>query len=154
MPWKQMSQVVQRWEVVRQMFKKLVPVTELCRHFEISRQTAYKWRNRYRRGRVRGLKENSRRTVGRSGRPSALWLKRVRRERLRHRSWGARKLRHTLKKRFGARAPSVAAISRWLKRWGLAAGRPRRRRGPELFRKPLRPARRCHEIWTVDFKGW
>src|SRR5437868_3148166 len=51
-------------------------------------------------------------------------------------------------------SPSVAAISRWLKRWGLAAGRPRRRRGPELFRKPLRPARRCHEIWTVDFKGW
>src|SRR5438874_8036396 len=41
-----------------------------------------------------------------------------------------------------------------VKSWGLASGRPRRRRGPELFRKPLRPARRCHEIWTVDFKGW
>jgi hypothetical protein len=23
-----------------------------------------------------------------------------------------------------------------------------------LFRKPLRPARRGHEIWTVDYKGW
>src|ERR1051325_1022690 len=37
---------------------------------------------------------------------------------------------------------------------GLAAGRPRRRRGPQLWRKQLRPARCCHDIWTVDFKGW
>src|SRR5436305_3505794 len=100
------------------------------------------------------MKDVSIRTRGRSGRPSSLCLQRVRRERLRHRTWGARKLRHTLQKRFGAGGPSVAAISRWLKHWGLAAGRPRRRRGPELFRQPLRPARRCHEIWTVDFKGW
>lgn len=149
-----MSKVMQRLELVRQLFKKLVPVKELCRRFKISRQTAYKWRDRYRRGRIRGLKENSRRTVARSGRPSPLWLQRVRRERLGHRTWGARKLWHTLKKRFGAGGPSVAAISRWLKHWGLAAGQPRRRRGPEVFRQPLRPARRCHEIWTVDFKGW
>src|ERR1051325_5019002 len=67
---------------------------------------------------------------------------------------GGRKLRHTLASRFGAGAPSVAAINRWLKRWGLAAGRPRRRRGPQLWRKQLRPARCCHDIWTVDFKGW
>ena len=154
MPWKQMSKVVQRLEVVRQLFKKLVPVKELCRRFKISRPTAYKWRERYRRAGLRGLKDESRRTRGKSGRPSLLWLQRVRRERLRHRSWGARKLRHTLQKRFGAGGPSVAAITRWLKHWGLAAGRPRRRRGPELFRKPLRPARRCHEIWTVDYKGW
>jgi transposase len=141
-------------EVVRQLFKKLVPVKELCRRLKISRQTAYKWRERYRRAGLRGLKDQTRRTRGQSGRPSPLWLQRVRRERLRHRTWGARKLRHTLQKRFGAGGPSVAAITRWLNSWGLAAGRPRRRRGPELFRKPLRPARRCHEIWTVDYKGW
>src|SRR5437868_636005 len=154
MPWKQMSKVMQRLELVRQLLKKLVSVKELCRRFKISGPTAYKWRERYRRAGLRGLKDESRRTRGRSGRPSALWLQRVRRERLRHRTWGARKLRHTLQKRFGAGGPSVAAITRWLKSWGLASGRPRRRRGPELFRKPLRPARRCHEIWTVDFKGW
>ena len=50
--------------------------------------------------------------------------------------------------------PSVAAISRWLKRWGLARGRSRRKPGPVVLRAALRPARRSHEVWTVDFKGY
>ena len=154
MPWKQTNKVDQRFELVFQMINGLVPVKELCRRFRISRQTAYKWLHRYQRRRLRGLTELSRRTRSGSGRPSPRELQRLRRERLRHPTWGARKLRHVLKARFGPAVPSVAAISRWLKRWGLAKGRPRRRRGPELIRKALRPARRCHEIWTVDFKGW
>lgn len=154
MPWKRISKIEQRLDLVRQMIKRLVPVAELCRRFKIARQTAYKWCRRYRQSRLRGLEELSRRTKSRSGRLGASWQQRIRRERLRHPTWGARKLRHVLSKRFGPEAPSVAAISRWLKRWGLAAGRSRRRRGPQVWRKRLRQARRCHEIWTVDFKGW
>jgi transposase InsO family protein len=154
MPWKKLSKVEQRLDLVRQMIKHRAPVVELCGRFKISRQTAYKWLKRYRRGQLGGLEELSRGPLSGAARTSQLWLQRVRRGRLRHRSWGARKLRHILKSRFGTGAPSLATIGRWLKRWGLAAGRPRRRRGPELFRKALRVARRCHEIWTVDFKGW
>jgi transposase InsO family protein len=57
--------------------------------------------------------------------------------------------------RFGrSGAPSVATITRWLKRWGLSRGRVRRRRGPTVKRPPLRRAKQCHDVWTVDFKGW
>jgi hypothetical protein len=49
---------------------------------------------------------------------------------------------------------STAAISRWPKRWGLARGRRRRPRGPLLLRKALLIPTRCHQVWTVDFRGW
>jgi len=35
----------------------------------------------------------------------------------------------------------------------LAVGKRRRRLGPVILRPALRPARQCHEVWTVDFKG-
>lgn len=133
----------------------LVPVRELCRRFGVSRQTAYKWRARYRRGRLAGLHDCSRRPRLLAGRTSALWLRRVRRERERHPTWGARKLRHRLRARFGAAGvPACATISRWLRRWGLSRGRRRRRRGPVLVRPGVPAVRRCHDVWTFDFKGW
>jgi putative transposase len=155
MPWKFIKQEEQRFDLVRQMAAGNICVTELCRRFRISRQTAYKWRKSYQRDRLRGLKDRSRRPHRLTGRTSSLWLRRLRRWRGRHRTWGARKLRHEMTGRFGRfGAPSVATITRWLKRWGLSRGRTRRRRGPRVTRHPCRRARRCHEVWTVDFKGW
>ena len=155
MPWKKTSPVEQRFDLVRQMARGKVSVKELCRGFGISRQTAYKWCARYRAGRLRALKDQSRRPLRSAGQTSFLWLRRVRRARLKHPTWGARKLRHQLAQRFGAKnAPSTATISRWLRRWGLARGRRRRRRGPVLLRKALHVPQGCHEVWTVDFKGW
>ena len=155
MPWKKTSPVEQRFDLVRQMARGKVSVKELCRGFGISRQTAYKWCARYRAGRLRALKDQSRRPLRSAGQTPFLWLRRVRRARLKHPTWGARKLRHQLAQRFGAKnAPATATISRWLRRWGLARGRGRRRRGPVLLRKALHVPKGCHEVWTVDFKGW
>ena len=155
MPWKKTSPLEQRFDLVRQMARGKAVVGQLCRRFGVSRQTAYKWRARYRTGRLRALKNKSRRPLRSAGQTPIGWLRRVRRARLKHPTWGARKLRHQLGQRFGSdRAPSTATISRWLKRWGLARGRRRRRRGPVLLRKALHIPTRCHQVWTVDFKGW
>jgi transposase InsO family protein len=155
MPWKATSKEEQRFDLVRQLRAGLASVTVLAQRFRISRQTLYKWRDRYRRSRLRGLQDQSRRPHSSPGQTGALWLRRVRRFRQSHPTWGARKLRHELIRRFNRLgAPSPATINRWLKRWGLSRGRPRRPRGPVLTRKVLRAARRCHEVWTVDFKGW
>lgn len=155
MPWKKTDQVEQRYDLVRQMNAGEMTVSELCREAKISRQTAYKWRRRYRTGRLRALADRSRAARKIFGKTAELWLERVRRMRRRRPTWGARKLRHCLGLDFGeAGLPSVAAISRWLKRWGLARGRSRRKPGPVVLRAALRPARRSHEVWTVDFKGY
>lgn len=155
MPWKKSALIEQRFDLVRQMARGHLALQELCRQFGISRQTAYKWRARYRQGRLGALRDKSRRPRRSAAQTSLLWLRRVRRARLEHPTWGARKLRHKLSNRFReGPAPATATISRWLKRWGLARGRRRRRPGPVVLRKALHVPRRCHEVWTVDFKGW
>lgn len=155
MPWKHKNRVEQRLDLVRQIRAAEISVTELCRSFGISRQTAYKWWARYRKSKLRGLTDRSPKPLRVAGRTGFLWLRRVRRARHKRPTWGARKLRHTLILRFGHQGtPSTATISRWLKRWGLARGRRRRRRGPLILRPALHVARGCHEVWTVDFKGW
>jgi transposase InsO family protein len=155
MPWKNRSCQEQRYQLMLQMDAGETSVAELCRRLRISRKTAYKWKRRFRQGRLAGLQDRSRRPRRIFQRPSVLWLDRLRRERRRRPSWGARKLQHRLRRDFGAGGlPSVAAISRWLKRWGLARGRRRRRPGPVVLRPVVRPARQSNEVWTVDFKGW
>ena len=140
--------------MVRQMNAGRLTVIELCRRFKISRQTAYKWRRRYRHKGLWALQDHSRRPRRLAHQTAQVWLRRLRRKRLAHPTWGARKLRHELVLRFGHQgAPALATISRWLQRWGLSRGRRRRRRGPVLLRARLRRARRPHEVWTVDFKG-
>jgi len=155
MPWKNKSKVEQRFDLVRQMAAGKLAVSELCRRFKISRQTAYKWLRRYRQKRLAGLRDRSRRPACLAAQTSVPWLRRLRQLRRRRPTWGARKLRHTLSARFGKKgAPSAATISRWLARWGLSRGRRRRRCGPLLQRAPIQKPRRCHDVWTVDFKGW
>jgi putative transposase len=89
-------------------------------------------------------------------RPCPLWLKRLRRWRQRHPTWGAPKLHKALQRRFGPRGlPSEAAISRWLREWGLTRRRRRlAHKGPVLQRPRLSEAKKANEVWTVDFKGW
>jgi transposase InsO family protein len=155
MPWKTKDLVGLRYELVRRMREGLVSVGDLCGEFGISRKTAYVWRRRYREGKLAGLRDRPRRPVRVARRTGPRWLGRLRRLRLRHPTWGARKLRHRLGRRFGRTGlPAVATLGRWLRRWGLARGPRRRKPGPVVLRRAVRAARRCHAVWTVDFKGW
>ena len=154
MPWKTQCPSEQRLDLVRQMNAGRLTIRELCRRFKVSRQTAYKWRRRYRQKGLWGLQDHSRRPRHLAHQTARVWRRRLRRKRSARPTWGARKLRHELVVRFGRQgAPGLATISRWLQRWGLSRGRRRRRRGPVLLRARLRRARRPHEVWTVDFKG-
>jgi transposase InsO family protein len=156
MPWKSKCSKEQRWEFIRQWLRRKIGVTQLCRRWQISRKTAYKWIDRFQeRGRF-GLADQPRIARRVHNRPAKRWLQRIRRWRVRRPHWGAAKLRWVLQRRFGHKGlPSEAAIHRWLKGWGLTRrpGRPRHK-GPRQERPPLTQPRNCNEVWTVDFKGW
>lgn len=154
MPWKTQSQQERRYELVRAIKSGTMPIAELSRRWGVSRKTAYKWLNRYRRLGLRGLLDESRKPDRMSRRTARCWLDRLRRLRRKYPTWGARKLHHRLHQEAKAKGlPAVATVSRWLKRWGLARGRRRRPAGPKLLRPKVRRAREANEIWTVDFKG-
>lgn len=61
MPWKTKNRQEQRYELIRLMMKREQSVRELSRRFKISCKTAYKWRARFRVGRLRALVDRSRR---------------------------------------------------------------------------------------------
>jgi transposase len=156
MPWKTNSDREQRWGFVQLAMRAKTCLAELCRRSGISRKTAYKWIARFKERGRRGLRNEARSAHQLHNRPSSKWLARIRRSKGQHSSWGAPKIHWVLKRRFGRLGlPSEAAISRWLKRWGLTRRRRARvPRGPAILRTALTVPRQPNEVWTVDFKGW
>ena len=121
MPWKTKDQIGLRHELVLRMQKGQETVIELSREFGVSRETAYRWKRRFREGGLAGLQNESHRPKRSPGRTQQLWLVRLRRLRQRRPTWGVRKLSYWLGRRFGQRGmPAAATLGRWLKRWGLA----------------------------------
>lgn len=151
-----MSLYEQRLKFIRQVQENKSSLSELCRRWSISRKTAYKWLDRLDEGGRLGLRDRKRQAYRVFNRPKPRWLNRIRRWRRLHPTWGAPKLHWALKRRFGEHGlPSEAAISRWLKRWGLS--RKRRRmlhKGPRIERPQLTKPKLPNDVWTVDFKGW
>jgi putative transposase len=156
MPWKTKCSKEQRWDFVRQWLHNKNGLAKLSRDWGISRKTAYKWIGRFQEHGRSGLTDRARVAKRVYNRPPEYWLKRIGRWRARHPYWGAPKLHCALERRFGSPGlPSEAAISRWLKQWGLAR-RPRRtpHKGPRLEHPKLTIPQNPNDVWTVDFKGW
>jgi transposase InsO family protein len=125
---------------------------ELCRRFNISRPTGYKWIRRFQDEKLKGLEDRSHRPHSCPHAASATVIERVLEIRKRH-GWGARKIRTKLGEDPAVPgAPSIDTIQRILSRHGCILPRkPRRRRnhsGPPL---PIPP--QPNATWTADFKG-
>src|SRR6266478_1515470 len=156
MSWKEISCLAKRLQFVKLALKAQRSMSRLCQVFGISRKTGYQWTARFEREGCRGLRGRSSRPKRSPGQTSAVWVKRIRRIRRRHRSWGSRKLAARLRRVYGREgSPAPRTIGDWLKRMKLnRSSRRRSRRGPELRRNGLTPAARSNHVWTVDFKGW
>jgi len=104
-------------------------MVELCREFGISRKTGYKIFERYQECGVQGLTDRSRRPYRYANQlPFQVenYILNVKRE---HPSWGARKIRERLARRFSdLKIPAKSAIHAVLDRYGLVERRGRVRR--------------------------
>jgi len=155
MPWKEQRAMSQKIEFVERAGKPGVRMAALCREFGISRETGYKWLNRFKREGFGGLEEKSRRPKGSPLATAEDVVVSVLELRERYPRRGPRKLRVLLSPKFGATTPSVATIARILKRLGMVRSKSRFRRQISIVeRRPELHAKACNEIWTVDFKGW
>jgi putative transposase len=123
----------------------------LCREQGISRPTGYKWFRRFLEAGLEGLREHSRRprhfgrATARDQRQAVVQLQRE------HPTWGSRKIVAVLRRNFPRKSwPHPRTIERWEPK-----RTPRARRIPLPTVRPMRAkVRRCHDVWTIDFKGW
>ena len=128
-------------------------LAELCRQYEISRKTGYKWLQRYALEGVAGLADRSRAPHRRPGAVSEEVEAAIVALRAKRPFWGERKLKAWLEReRPGESWPSASTIGAILQRRGLTVPPWRRRRAtpsPSLTH-PQRP----NQVWSIDFKGW
>ena len=156
MPWKIISLIRARQQLVEAILARRHSLQSVAKRFRVSRQTAYKWLKRFRRQGVCGLKDRSRQPRSSPERISPFWVQRIRHWRRRRFHWGAKKIHQRLRRCFPRRRlPCVRSVHRCLQRHQQVRRRaPRARKGPALPAPGLTAARRSNHVWTVDFKGW
>src|SRR5438034_10963671 len=119
MPWRTTDLMSLRQEFVTMALQAGVSMSELCRRFEISRKTGYKWLRRYRAEDLRGLADRSRRPHRIRIHVPPVVEETILTLRARHPSWGARKIRRRLHAHGLAPLPACSTITAVLHRHGL-----------------------------------
>lgn len=121
---------------------------ELCRRFEISPTTGYKWLGRYRRGGRASLADGSRRPLNSPNKVDGSVERAVLKVRLEHPAWGARKIRRRLETEGFSPLPARSTINGVLHRNGLI-DTAREQRDLVRFERP-----QPNDLWQIDFKGY
>ena len=153
MPWDETNAMEQRVQFIRDWLTRKHYVSALCERYGVSRKTGYKWIERYMSEGPDGLLARGHEARVVHNRTAPEVEQEILALRLRHPTWGAKKLLHVL----GDRQPDVhwphrATVSEILDRNGLIAAKPRRR----LIGHPGKPMQEvvlANDCWSIDFKG-
>lgn len=152
MPWKVSTPVDERLYFVQVLLH--APdrsLSSVCREFDISRTTGYKWVLRYQEGGLTALYDQDHTPHSQPSRTPDQIEAQICRLRRENPTWGARKIRHRLLLDDPAvNWPTWRTIHRILLRHGLV-DRPTQAEAPT----PRRFERAApNELWQMDVKGW
>jgi transposase InsO family protein len=146
MAWRMSNVQEQRMKFVVAASRKERSLTELCAEFEISRPTAYGWLKRYQAHGIAGMQEASRRPHHSPEKTAAELEKRVVELRRERPDWGARKIRHLL------RREGIELVASTIHRIFL-----RNQLVRDWDRQPMALRRferaQPNQLWQMDFKG-
>lgn len=149
MPWKERSPMDLRLELVTLASAGSISLAELCGRFGISRKTAYKWLDRYRKAGLPGLKDQSRCPLScpwQSGKETEQAVLAIREA---HPAWGGRKIRARLQDLGSASVPSASTITAILHRAGRIDPETSQKHGAFQRFEHAAP----NDLWQMDFKG-
>jgi putative transposase len=154
MPWIEHQKMDLKLQFIEAASKPGADISALCRRHQITRQTGYKWLNRFKSEGYGGLEERSRAPRSSPLASAEEMVAAIVEMRKKHPRWGPKKLYTLLRSRFQTGAPSESTIARVLRRFGQV--RERRKRRPVNFidRVPTVEADAPNDVWSVDFKGW
>src|SRR3712207_2514749 len=125
MAWKATDLMSLREEFVERAQAEGANVRALCREYQISPKTGYKWLGRYRDAGAAGLSDRSRRPHSSPGRTPAEREALVLAGRSDHPTWGGRKLSAYLRSRGHEGVPGPSTITAILRRHGQLPPRVR-----------------------------
>lgn len=153
MPWKETSPMNEREQFARDLQSGVFTMTELCRRYDVSRKTGYKWRDRLFEHGLAGLRDRSRAPKSCPHETPEEIQQLILEEKGRYPRWGAPKLMTRLRKRYPMLdLPADSTAGALLARHGLT--KPRRKKSK--WKQPGAARRKpetSNEIWTADFKG-
>jgi putative transposase len=152
MPWKGVTVSEQRQRFLEDYQLNYYSVTELAERFGISRKTAYKWINRFKKHGEDGYHEQSRRPLSCPWQTDKAIVEELVKLRKTHPRWGPRKLLDMMHRRDpGRKLPAISTAALILARNGLV--RPRRRYRRAHPGCPKSVPQGPNDIWAADYKG-
>lgn len=139
----------QRQEFVEQALKENASICALCREFDITPRTGYKWIRRYQEQGETGLFDLSRRPKNSPHRSSPIVEEAVLKVRRAHPAWGGRKIRWKLAQDGMRPTPSASTITAILYRHEMIdSGESKKHRSMQRFEMEY-----PNQLWQMDFKG-
>lgn len=155
MPWKEYDVMDQKLAFVIKSFEKEKSFTELCTEYGISTKTGYKWKERFFKDGVEGLKDKSRKPQKNPKEvPEAVVCEIIRIKKTK-KNWGPKKIRLVYAENHKhEKVPSRSTVERILRRSGFVQSRRKKRKfDPQRIQNRVVPEG-PNDVWTVDFKGW
>jgi len=149
MSWQKVTVMSQKIEFIIHALHEGANISELCRRFNISRKTGYKFLNRYKRFGVTGLKERTRRPQNSPRKTTPEIEKRILTLRDDHPTWGGRKLKRRLEDMGHTNIPAPSTITNILKRNRRIVDKESLKHTPWKSFEAAEP----NDLWQMDFKG-
>lgn len=154
MPWRASSVMDERMRFVLEVERGEHAMSELCRIYDVSRETGYVWLRRYHEGGVEALRDLGRGPLRHPNQTPERIEQAVLELRRAHMKWGPRKLKRILEQQRPRQLwPAASTIGEMIAREGLVIPRKKRRRVPP-YTEPFATADAPNRVWCADFKGW
>lgn len=151
MPWKAVTTMEQKIEFVKLALHNEISFSSLCKRYNISRKTGYKWLGRYKKDAFKGLHAHSRRPLSSPSKTPEDVEVLIIQSREKYKAWGAEKIKCYLEETTKRDdIPSIKTISRILKRKGYITEEESLKH--QAFKRFEHEA--PNDLWQADFKGY
>ncbi|MDD3678479.1 MAG: helix-turn-helix domain-containing protein, partial [Dehalococcoidales bacterium] len=153
MPWKELSALDIKIEMINLWLNEEYTITELSTNYSVSRKTIYKWIERYNEQGILGLKESSREPFSHPNATPEEIVKVILDRKKQKMGWGPKKILARLRNEYPEiEWPADSTGNDILKRHGLVIPRKYRRHVP-AYTKPFLDCNKSNKVWSADYKG-
>ncbi len=153
MPWKETCVMDQKIQMVGDYLDRRYSITRLSEMYGVSRNTIYKWIERYKQGGNEGLTGKSPTPLRHPNATPIEIAREIVALKEKHRYWGPKKLIWWLKQHYPDRKwPAVSTAGNILKQAGYVKTRRKRQRTPP-YTEPFLECSGPNIVWSADYKG-